>query len=380
MIRLVTLCLAVAAIVSTAYAGEITPSEPEGIYICLQNAAMIGSVWHPVECKRLADIEDQIADHTSKPVVQIDRIDPLNAVGSLNIWWKVDFKGVGKPTDETAHWFCSDHGEGFSCVWQSTRNLEDWAAYNQFRNYGMTDVPSVFWVPKELALVYRNSKPLLEVRAANEARSAKAKSLAESSNFAWVFIPYDGVSCRPLGAITPFKYMQSVSVRRHHSPVDWDAPIEDGNTSQSTVATSNDPIVAVKDGPVQIFRFFVSAKACNAMLASSLPKGGIKVSDADMEHKPAIKWLITDDFASAVACHWPNSTTGKSPAEFLDILKRQGAQILEVSKSELSTTNKRTSFEILFAYTLKEHTNQIRWTDLGDFGCDRRVKDQLQVP
>ena len=99
-----------------------------------------------------------------------------------------------------------------------------------------------------------------------------------------------------------------------------------------------------------------------------------------MEHKPAVKWLITDDTESQIACHWPNVATGKSPKEFLAILERQDAKISEVSKSEVSTTDNRTSSEISFAYTLKGHTNQIGWSDLGNFGCDPRAKDQLQLP
>jgi hypothetical protein len=130
--------------------------------------------------------------------------------------------------------------------------------------------------------------------------------------------------------------------------------------------TSNDPTVPLKDGPVR--------------LASSLPNEGIKISHGELAHKPAVKWLITDDTASQVACHWPNAVTGKSPREFLAILKQQGAKIMEVSKSEVSTTDKRISFEISFSYTLKGHANQISWSDLGDFGCDPRAKDQLQLP
>lgn len=374
------LCLSTASIIPAAHADEVAPSEPEGIYICLQNAALTGSVWHPVECKRLANIEDEIADRTGQAVVQVDRIDAPNAVGSVNVWWKVDFRGVGKATDKGAHWFCSDHGAGFSCVWQNTNNPEDWAAYNRYRDYGMPDIPSVFWVPKELAVIYRNSKPLIDMRAANEARYKRAESLAKSPVFPWVYISYEGGACRPLGPTTPFKFMQLVSARRHHSAVEWDAPLADEDADRSTVATSNDPVVPLKDGPVQEYRFFISADACNAMLASGIPSNGIKVSDADMEHKPAVKWLITDDTETQAACHWPNPATGRSPKEFLGILQRQGAKVSEVSKRELSTSDSRTSFEISFSYILNGHTNQISWSDLGNFGCDPRAKDQLQLP
>jgi hypothetical protein len=381
MLRLLAACFSAASIIlPAAQADETAPSEPEGVYICLQNAAMTGSIWHPVECKRLADVEDEIADRAGQPVVRADHIEPPNAVGSTNIWWKVDFRGVGKAPDKTAHWFCSDHGGGFSCVWQSTNNQEDWAAYNQFRDYGMADIPTVFWVPKELVGIYRDSKPLMERRAANEARYAKAEALAKSSAFQWAYISYEGGACRPLGPTTPFKFMQSVSAKRHHSIVDWDAPVADEDVSRSTVGTSNDPTVPLKDGPVREYSFFVSAEACNAMLASSLPNEGIKVSDGELAHKPAVKWLITDDTESPVACHWPNAATGKSPKEFLAILTQQGAKISEVSKSEVSTTDNRISFEISFSYTLKGHANQISWSDLGDFGCDPRAKDQLQLP
>ena len=238
----------------------------------------------------------------------------------------------------------------------------------------------MFSIPKELIVVYRNSKLLIDMRAANEARYAKAEDLAKSSKFQWVFISYEGGACRPLGSTTPFKFMQLVSAKRHYSTVDWDASVVDENASRSTVATINDPAGPLKDRPVQEYRFFISAEVCNAMLANSLPSNGIKVSDADMEHKPAVKWLITDDTESQVACHWPNAATGKSPKEFLGILKQQGAQVLEVSKSEVSTNDNRTSFEILFAYTLKGHTNEISWSDLGDFSCDPRAKDQLRLP
>ena len=311
MLRLLLACLSAALIVPAAKADETALLEPEGVHVCLQNAAMTGSVWHPVECKRLADIEDQIADHASLPVIQVGRIEPPNAVGSVNIWWKVNFRGVGKATDKTAHWFCSDHGSGFSCVWQNTNNSEDWAAYNQFRNYGMTDIPSVFWVPKELVGIYRDTKPLMKARAANEARYAKAESLAKSSAFQWIYISYEGGACRPLGPTTPFKFMQAVSAKRHHSTVDWDAPVEDEDASRSTIATNNDSTVPLKDGPVREYRFFISAEACNAMLANSLPNEGITVSDSEPAHKPAVKWLITDDTESEVACHWPNAATGR---------------------------------------------------------------------
>lgn len=190
MFRLLILCLPATWITSAANADEMASPEPAGAYICLQNAALTGSVWHPVECKRLADVEDQIADHTGQPVVQLDRIEPPNALGSMNIWWKIELRGVGDVTDKTAHWFCSDHGSAFSCLWQNTNNPEDWAAYNQFRDYGMTDIPSVFSVPRELADIYRDSKPLFDIRAANEARYAKAEALAKSSAFQWAFISY----------------------------------------------------------------------------------------------------------------------------------------------------------------------------------------------
>ena len=134
MFKLIMVCLFVASIIPTAHADETATLKPEGVYICLQNAALTGSVWHPVECKRPADVEDQIADRTGQPVVQVDRIEAPNAVGSLNVWWKVDFRGVGNATDETVHWFCSDHGSGFSCVWQNTKNPEDWAAFKHFRD------------------------------------------------------------------------------------------------------------------------------------------------------------------------------------------------------------------------------------------------------
>ena len=380
MLRLLLACLSAALIVPAAKADETALLEPEGVYVCLQNAAMTGSVWHPVECKRLADIEDQIADHASQPVIQVGRIEPPNAVGSVNIWWKVNFRGVGKATDKTAHWFCSDDGSGFSCVWQATNNSEDWAAYNQFRNYGMTDIPSVFWVPKELVGIYRDTKPLMKARAANEARYAKAESLAKSSAFQWIYISHEGGACRPLGPTTPFKFMQAVGAKRHHSTVDWYAPLEDEDASRSTIATNNDSTVPLKDGPVREYRFFISAEACNAMLANSLPNEGITVSDSELAHKAAVKWLITDDTESEVACHWPNAATGKSPKEFLAILKQQGAKISEVKKSEVSTTDNRTSFEISFSYNLKGHANQISWSDLGDFGCDPHAKDQLKLP
>ncbi len=380
MLKLIMVCLCAASIISAAHADDTALSEPQGVYVCLQNAALTGSVWHPVECKSLADVEDQIADRTGQPVVQVYRIEASNAVGSQNIWWKVDFRGVGSATDEAAHWFCSDHGSGFSCVWQSTKNPEDWAAYNQFRNYGMTDVPSVFWIPKELVAIYQDRRLLIEMRITNQARHARAEDLAKSSKFQWVFISYEGGACRPLGPTTPFKFMQSVSAKQHHPTMDWDTSVVDEDASRSTVATISDSAVPLKNRPVQEYRFFISAEMCNAMLANSLPNNGIKVSDADMEHKPAVKWLITDDTESQVACHWPNAATGKSPKEFLSILKQQGAQILEVSKSEVSTNDDRTSFEMLFAYTLKGHSNEISWSDLGDFGCDPRAKDQLRLP
>lgn len=174
--------------------------------------------------------------------------------------------------------------------------------------------------------------------------------------------------------------MQSVSAKRHHSAVDWYAPVADADASRSTVATSNDPTVPLKDGPVQEYRFFISADACNAMLASSLPNEGITVSDTDIEHKPTVKWIITDDTETQVACHWPNLATGKSPKQFLAILKHNGARILEISKSEELTNDGRTFFRISFAYTLNGHPNQISWSDLGGFGCDPRAKDRLQLP
>jgi hypothetical protein len=127
------------------------------------------------------------------------------------------------------------------------QHLEDWAAYNQFRDYGMADIPSVFWVPKELVGIYRDSKPLIERRTANEARYAKAEALAKSSAFQWAYISYEGGACRPLGPTTPFKFMQSVSAKRHHSTVEWDAPVANEDASRSTVATSNDPTVPLKD-------------------------------------------------------------------------------------------------------------------------------------
>lgn len=380
MLRLLLVCAAAASWVSAADADESAPTAPEGVYICLQNAAMSGSVWHPAECKRLATTEEQIADRAGRPVIQVDHIEPRNAVGSINIWWKVDFRGVGKVTDKTIHWFCSDHGSGFTCVWQSTNNPEDWAELNQLRNYGMTDIPSAFWVSKDLVAFYRDNKPLIARRAANEARYAKAEALAKSQAFKWSYIPDEGGPCRPLGPTTPFMFMKSVSAKRHHSIVIWDLPIGDEDAGRSTIATSNDTAVPLKDGPIQEYRFFTRVDVCNVMLADAMPRGGIMVADADLVHKPTTKWLITDQTTTQVACHWPNAVTGKSPMEFLAILKNQGANITEVSKSEISTTDNRTSFEISFSYTLKGRAMQIGWSDLGDFGCDPKVKDRLQLP
>jgi hypothetical protein len=380
MLGLLVAHLTMTSITSAAQANETGPSQPEGVYICLQNAAMTGSVWHPVECKGLADNEDQISNRASEPVVQVDRIEPTNALGSTNIWWKVNFKGVGNALDSASHWFCSDDGSGFACVWQNTNNREDWAAYNQFRDDGMSDIPSVFWVPKFLAVIYSNAKQLIELRKTNEARYAAAETLAKLSTFQWTYISYEGGACRPLGPTTPFKFMQSVSAKRHHSTVLWNEPVTDKDANRSTIGTSEDTTVPLKDGPIQEYRFFVSSEACNAMLADSFPNEGIKISDSELAHKPAVKWLITDDTESNVACHWPNAATGKSPKEFLAILMKQGAKISEVKKSESSTTDNRTSFEISFSYTLKGHANEISWSDLGDFGCDPHVKDLLQLP
>jgi hypothetical protein len=100
-----------------------------------------------------------------------------------------------------------------------------------------------------------------------------------------------------------------------------------------------------------------------------------------LKRKPAVKWVITDDtVAGGLACHWPSVVTGNSPQAFLAILKEQGATVTEVSRHTYPTDDNRTSFEISFAYTLKGHTNQISWSDLGNYGCAPDVKDQLQLP
>lgn len=72
-------CLSAALIIPAARVDETAQSKPEGVYICLQNAAMTGSIWHPVECKRLADVEDQIADRAGQPVVQANHTEPFHA-------------------------------------------------------------------------------------------------------------------------------------------------------------------------------------------------------------------------------------------------------------------------------------------------------------
>jgi hypothetical protein len=92
VLRMLLAGAAVASMVSTTHADD-SASQPEGLYICLQNANMTGSVWHPVECSRFAVIEDQIADRASQPVVHFDHIGP-NVTGGTNIWWKVDFSMV----------------------------------------------------------------------------------------------------------------------------------------------------------------------------------------------------------------------------------------------------------------------------------------------
>jgi hypothetical protein len=297
---------------------------------------MTGSVWHPVECSALAVIEEQIADHASQPVVHFDHIDP-NLMGSTNVWWKVELRGVGRATDKTAHWFCSDHGSGFSCVWKTTNNAEDWEAYNQFRAMGVTDVPSVFWVPKSLVEHYATLKPLIQQRASNEARYAKAETLAKSDAFTWSYVPPDGGACRRLGPTTPFEFMRSISAKRHHTSVEWDADTGDNDGERSVVAENNDPAVPLKAGPVQEYRFYINVDECNAALARSLSQNGIIVSDTDLQHKPAVKWVITDDTVSGnLACHWPNVATGNSPKDFLAVLKKQGAMITEVIPAHLT--------------------------------------------
>lgn len=347
--------------------------------MCLQNANMTGSVWHPVECRRFAVFEEQFADRAGQPVVHFDHIE-RNAVDSNNIWWKVDFRGVGQVNDKSAHWFCAEHGSGFSCVWQRTNNAEDWAAHNQFRAMGVTDIPSAFWVPQSLVEHYAELKPLVQRRAANEARYAKAQALAKSDAFTWSYVPFDGGACRPLGPTTPFKFMQAIGNKRHHTSVQWDLGMGDNDASQSVVGVSNDTTVSIEQGPVQDYQFYINAEACNAAIERQLPNGGITVSEEDLQHKPAVKWLITDATVSKVACHWPSVVTGKSPKEFLAILKEQGAKISQVSALTTTTTANRTIFEISFAYTLKGHSKQISWSDLGDYSCTRGLKDQLQLP
>jgi hypothetical protein len=345
------------------------PLTPEGVYMCLQNANMTGSVWHPVECRHFAVFEEQFADRPGQPVVHFDHIE-RNAVDSNNIWWKVDFRGVGQVNDKSAHWFCSEDSSGFSCVWQTTNNAEDWAAHNQFRAMGVTDIPSVFWVPQSLVEHYAELKPLVQRRAANEARYAKAQALAKSDAFTWSYVPFDGGACRPLGPTTPFKFMQAIGNKRRHTTMLWDSGLGDNDASQSVVG----------EGLEGDYQFFINAEACNAAIERSLLDGGITVSEADLQHKPAVKWLITDATVSKVACHWPSVVTGKSPKDFLAILKEQSAKISEVSALTTTTTDNRTIFEILFAYTLKGHSKEISWSDLGDYGCTRGLKDQLQLP
>jgi hypothetical protein len=380
VLRMLLAGASVASMVSTTHADDSASLKPEGLYMCMQNANMTGSVWHPAECSRFAVIEDQIADRSSQAVVQFDHTDS-NMMGGTDIWWKVDFRGVGQVTDKTTHWFCSDHGSGFSCVWQTTNNAKDWEAYNQFRVMGVADIPSVFWVPQSLVEHYATLKPLVQRRATNEARYAKAETLAKSDVYTWSYVPTDGGACRILGPTTPFEFMQSISAKRHHSSVGWDADIGDNDGGRSVVADNNDPTVPLKAGPVQEYRFYISVDECNAALARSLPHKGMAVSDADLQHKPAVKWVITDDTVSGkVACHWPSVVTGNSPKDFLAILKEQGATITEVSPNTVSTEDNRTSFEISFAYTLKGHTNQISWSDLGNYGCVPGVKDRLQLP
>jgi hypothetical protein len=249
VLRILLAGASVASMVSMTHADVPAPPKPEGLYICMQNANMTGSVWHPAECSRFAVIEDQISARASQPVVHFDHMDP-NVVGGTNVWWRVDFRSVGQATDKTAHWFCSDHGSGFSCVWQNTNNAEDWDAYNQFRAMGLTDIPSVFWVPKSLVERYATLKPLVQRRATNEARYAKAETLAKSDAFTWSYVPPEGGACRPLGSTTPFKFMQSISAKRHHTSVEWNADIGDNDGGRSVVADNNDPTVPLKAGPV----------------------------------------------------------------------------------------------------------------------------------
>ena len=380
MLRALLTCVALASMGPAAHAEDTAPpKEPEGVYECLQNPNMTGSAWHPVECMRLAPVEDQIASREGQSVVQLDHVDPPNVINSVNVWWKADFRGIGKATDDAAHWFCSDHGGGFACVWDSTKNPEDWRTVNQLRVVGVTNIPSVFWVPKELVQNYQAMKVLFERRAENEARYAKAEALAKT-DAPWSYVPAEGGACRPLGHTTPFAFMQSVAAKRHHSSVDWDADILDSDGDQAVVGTNNDTTVPLKDGPVQEYRFYVSAEVCNARLAQTLPDKGITASASDLQHKPVVKWVITDDTQSdKIACHWPNVATGKSP-QFLNILKEQGATITEVSTASIPTDDKRMGFEISFAYTLKGHANQISWSDLGNYGCDPKARDRLQLP
>ena len=217
-------------------------------------------------------------------------------------------------------------------------------------------------------------------RVANEARYAKAEALAKSPDHQWTYVPNEGGTCRPLGLTTPFRFMQAVSARRHHTQVSWDSPLVDENVERSIFANNNDPSVPLKDGPVQEFVFYISSEACDAAAANLLAQDGIKISGADLDHRPAVKWVITDQTTLKVACHWPNTATGKSPREFLATLRQLGANITEVSHSDIATEDRRTIFGITFAYSLKGHSNQISWADLGDYSCDPHVRDRLQLP
>ncbi len=128
-------------------------------------------------------------------------------------------------------------------------------------------------------------------RAANEARYVKAEALAKLPDHQWTFVPTEGGACRPLGPTTPFRFMQVVSARRHHTQVLWDSPVGDENVERSIFANNNDPNVPLKDGPVQEFVFYVTPEACDAAAAKLLAHDGIKISDADLDHKPAVKWV-----------------------------------------------------------------------------------------
>lgn len=214
----------------------------------------------------------------------------------------------------------------------------------------------------------------------NEMRYAKAEALAKSSDHQWTYIPNEGGSCRRLMPTTPFRFMQAVSAKRHKTPVLWDSPIDDENVERSIFANNNDPSVPLQIGPVQEFIFYITPEACDDAASKLLAHGGIKISDTDLDHKAALKWVITDQTTLKVACHWPNNTTGRSPREFFSILKQQGATISEVSHGDSTTGDHRRIFQITFAYRLGGHSNQISWEDLGDYSCDPKVRDRLILP